>query len=282
MLNFFKKIVSQVSGKVPDWDEIELQLMQSDFGAKFTTEFIEELKKKESFWANTNAEELTRKEISQALAVVKPVSLQKPVHVVLLVGVNGVGKTTSAAKLAYYYQRNGLQVRLVAGDTFRAAAIEQLITWGNRLNIPVTFGEYGSDSSALAYSGYQTAEKEKSDVLIIDTAGRQHTKANLMQELAKMIRVIKKICPSAPHETLLVIDANTGCNALNQAKEFQKLLPLTGIVASKLDGSGTGGSLVAISKECQLRPQWMGLGEKVEDFVPFDKERYLEKLLGRD
>lgn len=282
MLNFLKKIASQVSGKVPDWEEIEMQLIQSDFGAKFTSQFVSELKKKESFWGKSDAIELTRREISQSLEKNKSTSWQTPVHVILLVGVNGVGKTTTAAKLAYYYQRKGHSVRLVAGDTFRAAAIEQLNLWGNRFNIPVVSGEYGSDSSALAYTGYQMAEKEKNTVLIIDTAGRQHTKTNLMQELAKMIRVMKKVCSSAPHETLLVIDANTGSNALNQAKEFQKIVPLTGIVASKLDGSGTGGSLVAIAKECHLKPEWMGLGERAEDFLPFDIERYLEKLLGRD
>lgn len=282
MLNFFKKIVAQVSGKNADWGEIEAHLIQADFGAKFASVFIEELKKKESLWVSSNLIELTRREITQALETSKPLILQKPIHVILLVGVNGVGKTTTAAKLAYYYQKKGHQVRLVAGDTFRAAAIEQLILWGNRLNIPVTSGEYDSDSAALAYQGYEKAEKEKNDILIVDTAGRQHTKTNLMQELAKTIRVIKKVCSTAPHESLLVIDATIGVNALNQAKEFQKHVPLTGIVASKMDGSGTGGSLVAIAKECELKPNWMGMGERAEDFLPFDIDRYLEKLLMRE
>lgn len=280
MLNFFKKIAAQVSGKTLNWEEIEAELIQADFGAKFTVNFIEDLKEKQSFWSGNDAITTTRQEIQKLLQSSPARTLQKPVHVIVLVGVNGVGKTTSAAKLAKYYQQKGNRVRLVAGDTFRAAAIEQLKLWGEKIGAPVTAGNYGNDSAALAFSGYQEAQKEGANILIVDTAGRQHTKSNLMQELAKLIRVLKKAAPDAPHETLLVIDAATGSNALNQAKEFQKHVPLTGVIASKMDGAGTGGSLVAIAEECQLQPQWMGVGEKAEDFVPFDVERYLEKILG--
>ncbi|MBX7157665.1 MAG: signal recognition particle-docking protein FtsY [Verrucomicrobiae bacterium] len=280
MLGFFKKVAAQVSGKTPNWEEIEAELIQADFGAKFAIHFVENLKEQQSFWSGNDAISATRQEIKKLLHNSTSRSLQKPMHVIVLVGVNGVGKTTSAAKLAQYYQQKGNRIRLVAGDTFRAAAIEQLKLWGEKIGVPVTAGNYGGDSAALAFSGYQEAQKEGANILIIDTAGRQHTKANLMQELAKLIRVLKKAAPDAPHETLLVIDAATGSNALNQAREFQKHVPLSGVIATKMDGAGTGGSLVGIASECQLQPLWMGVGEKAEDFLPFDVERYLEKILG--
>ena len=278
MFKFFKKIAAQFTGGKPDWDELEATLIQADFGARFAVAFVEELRKKEGLLSAGDASEIARQDLQQLLQPAAPARHGAPVHVILMVGVNGAGKTTTTAKLAAWHQRNGSRVRVVAGDTFRAAAIEQLQLWGARLGVPVTAGAYGSDPAAAAFSGYQTAAASGENVLIVDTAGRQHTKHNLMQELSKVSRALAKCDPAAPHETLLVVDANTGGNALVQAREFSKAVPLTGVVGTKLDGSGLGGSLVAIQHECGIPPRWMGLGEGVDDFRPFDSAYYLDKL----
>jgi fused signal recognition particle receptor len=198
--------------------------------------------------------------------------------VVSIVGVNGTGKTTTGAKLAHWVQSQGKVALLAACDTFRAAAIEQIKLWGQRLNVPVIAGKYGADPSAVAHDAVAAALSRKVDYLFIDTAGRLHTKHNLMQELQKLHRVIAKQIPAAPHETLLVLDATTGMNALNQAREFNKAVPLTGLALTKLDGTSKGGMVVAIQKELKLPIKFVGVGEQADDLQPFEAKQFAEAL----
>src|SRR5437667_6509964 len=211
--------------------------------------------------------------------------------VILIVGVNGTGKTTSTAKLAHYLLGRGgspeppaggffrpPQVMLAAADTFRAAAIEQLDVWAKRLGVEMSRGQYGADPAALCYDAYQSASKNKIDFLLCDTAGRQHTKTNLMAELQKVKRTLGKLDSDAPHETLLVVDATTGGNALNQAREFHSVLTLTGLIVTKLDGSGKGGIVVAIQDEFGIPTRFVGTGEQLDDFAPFDAEKFLAEM----
>jgi fused signal recognition particle receptor len=198
--------------------------------------------------------------------------------VVSIVGVNGTGKTTTSAKLANWMQTQGKTALLAACDTFRAAAIEQIKLWGQRLKIEVVASAYGADAAAVAHDAITAARSRKADYVFIDTAGRLHTKHNLMQELQKLHRVIGKQLPGAPHEVLLVLDATTGMNALNQAREFNKAVPLTGLVVTKLDGTSKGGMVVAIQKELGLPIKFIGLGEQADDLQPFDAKQFAEAL----
>jgi fused signal recognition particle receptor len=198
--------------------------------------------------------------------------------VVSIVGVNGTGKTTTAAKLAYWIQAQKKTALLAACDTFRAAAIEQIKLWGQRLKIEVIAGDYGADAASVAHDAVAAAQARQADYLFIDTAGRLHTKHNLMQELQKLYRVIGKQLPGAPHEVLLVLDAMTGMNALNQAREFNKAVPLTGLVVTKLDGTSKGGMVVAIQKELGLPIKFIGLGEQPDDLQPFDAKQFAQAL----
>ena len=195
-----------------------------------------------------------------------------------MVGVNGTGKTTTSAKLAHLVQGRGYTPVLGACDTFRAAAIEQLKLWGQRLNVPVIAAAYGADPAAVAHDAVSAAVARQADYLFIDTAGRLHTKSNLMQELQKLHRVMSRQAPGAPHETLLVLDATTGMNALNQAREFHKAVTLTGLVVTKLDGTSKGGMVAAISKELDLPVKFIGLGEQAEDLQPFDPASFAAAL----
>jgi fused signal recognition particle receptor len=199
--------------------------------------------------------------------------------VILLVGVNGTGKTTSSAKLAALLKSRGHSVLLCAADTFRAAAVEQLKSWGEKLGIEVVSSEYGADPAALCHDALAKAKRLKSDFLICDTAGRLHTKSNLMQELAKVRRSLGKLDPSAPHEVFLVADTTTGSNAVVQAKEFHAATPLTGLILTKLDGSGKGGVAVAIARETGIPPRYVGTGESASDFALFDRAAFLERML---
>jgi len=193
--------------------------------------------------------------------------------------VNGTGKTTSTAKLAQYLMHAGDSAMLAAADTFRAAAIEQLDIWAKRLGTKIVRGQRGADPAALCYEAYQAAAKQEIDFLLCDTAGRQHTKANLMAELQKIKRALGKLDPGAPQETLLVVDATTGSNALSQAREFHNALGLTGLIVTKLDGSGKGGIVVAIQDELGIPTRFAGTGEQLDDFAAFDRKAYLENLL---
>ena len=198
---------------------------------------------------------------------------------ILLLGVNGTGKTTSTAKLAHYFQQDRRRVLLAAADTFRAAAIEQLGIWAERLGVEMIRGQYNADPAALCYEAYQAAVKREIQFLICDTAGRMHTKTNLMAELKKVKRTLGKQDQDAPHETLLVVDATTGGNALSQAREFQSSIGLTGLIVTKLDGSGKGGIIVAIQEELGVPTRFIGTGEKIDDFAPFDGREFVAKML---
>jgi fused signal recognition particle receptor len=198
--------------------------------------------------------------------------------VVSIVGVNGTGKTTTAAKLAHLLQNQQRSVVLAACDTFRAAAIEQLKLWGQRLNVPVIAGNYGADPAAVAHDAVTAAVARRADYLLVDTAGRLHTKQNLMQELQKLHRVLGRQLPGTPHEVLLVLDGSTGMNALNQAREFNKAVPLTGLVITKLDGTSKGGAVLAIQQELQLPVKFVGLGEKPDDLQPFNASEFAQAL----
>ncbi len=198
---------------------------------------------------------------------------------ILIVGVNGTGKTTSTAKLAHYFQRNRHTVLLAAADTFRAAAIEQLAVWAERLKVEMIKGQYNADPAALCYEAYQSADRRDIEFLICDTAGRLHTKSNLMAELEKIKRSLAKHDPDAPHERLLVVDATTGSNALAQAREFHAAVDLTGLIVTKLDGSGKGGVVIAIQHELGIPTRFVGTGEKLEDLAPFDSRAFIEQML---
>jgi len=204
----------------------------------------------------------------------------QPPTVVLLAGVNGTGKTTSAAKLAYWLKGQGNTVLLAACDTFRAAAIEQLRIWGDRVDCQVVAGQYGADSAAVAFDALGAAVNRGVDYLVIDTAGRLHTKKNLMDEMKKMHRSLQKKLPAAPHEVLLILDATTGSNALNQAREFHQALGVTGLIVTKLDGTAKGGIVVAIARELGIPVKFIGLGEQADDLQPFDPRQFAEALFG--
>ncbi len=199
----------------------------------------------------------------------------------LVVGVNGFGKTTTVAKLAYRWQQQGKRVLLAAADTYRAAAIEQLQQWAERLQVPCIRHHYGADPAAVAYDAVQAARARRIDVVLIDTAGRLHTKTPLMAELEKVVRVLRKLDPDAPHETLLVLDASVGYNAIEQAREFRRYLPVTGVVLTKLDGSARGGMALAVAHLCGVPIRYVGLGERLEDLELFDPDAFLAGLLGK-
>jgi fused signal recognition particle receptor len=199
--------------------------------------------------------------------------------VILIVGVNGTGKTTSTAKLAYYFKTNRHSVLLAAADTFRAAAIEQLALWAERINVEMIRGEYNADPAALCYEAYQAADRRNIEFLLCDTAGRLHTKINLMSELQKVKRSLAKHDEKAPHEVLVVVDASTGSNALSQAREFHQAVGLTGLIVTKLDGSGKGGIVIAIQDELGIPTRFVGTGEKLEDFALFDGREFVENMV---
>lgn len=280
MKKLLRILQRQLSGDIPDWDALEEELIQADFGVHFAAKFVDHLRSTRGglLMAGSGIEN-ARDELEKLFKNAPKPQLAKPLHVILLVGVNGVGKTTSAAKLAnYYLKERKKSVRLVAADTFRAAAIEQLETWAQRLGCRFTKGKYGADAAALAYSAIEESLQDGTDILIVDTAGRQANNNNLMQELAKIPRVMKKILPEAPHECLLVVDAHTGSSAHAQAKQFRTALPLTGLIATKLDGSANGGPLVSIASEFGLMPHWIGTGEGLEDFARFEAKAFLDQL----
>ncbi len=265
-------------------EELETLLLTADVGVEATRRVIDELtgrvKRKElrDPQALTEALKALLVEIlEQADAPVKQPAPGKP-QVILMVGVNGAGKTTTIGKLAKQLQQEGQSVMLAAGDTFRAAAVEQLQTWGERNGIPVIAQHTGADSASVIYDALQAATARGVDVLIADTAGRLHTKSNLMEELAKIARVMKKIDPDAPHEVMLVVDATTGQNALNQAEQFNQAIPLTGITLTKLDGTAKGGIVFAIAERLKVPIRFIGVGEGIDDLKHFDPHAFVEAL----
>jgi fused signal recognition particle receptor len=277
---FLKDLFDRFSGKPVDWDDLEESLIRADIGVPMTLEIIKALQER----PNVTAKEIVsvvKQHIEQILPVANPRLRPLPDRpkVILMTGVNGTGKTTSTAKLAHMLKRERHTVMLAAADTFRAAAIEQLKIWGERVGVEVVAGEYQADPAALCYDAYAAANKRNIEFLICDTAGRLHTRYNLMQELGKIVRTLQKHDPATPQESLLVVDATTGSNALVQAREFKEAIGLTGLVLTKLDGSGKGGIAVAIQQELGIPLRFVGTGEKVDDLAYFDREQFVDQLL---
>jgi fused signal recognition particle receptor len=263
-------------------EELEAALIAADLGTEMTGQIIDAVKKGYETQGGDGLDvfAIAEREVQTALSSNSTALLRASdgPTVVSIVGVNGTGKTTTAAKLAHFVRARSEIALLGACDTFRAAAIEQLKLWGQRLKIEVIAGAHGADAAAVAHDAVAAAQARKAHYLFIDTAGRLHTKQNLMQELQKVHRVIGKQVPGAPHEVLLVLDATTGMNALNQAREFHKAVPLTGLIVTKLDGTSKGGMVVAIQKELKLPIKFVGLGEQADDLQPFDAKQFAEAM----
>ena len=285
--NFTEKIEQLVMGcaKIDDefLEDLEAVLLTADVGVQTTTKLMEDIRK------GIKAKEINGPDDLRPFLRAKlesylngnnsgPVEAKEPPTVIMIVGVNGVGKTTTIGKLANYYAQNGKKVVVAAADTFRAAAIDQLEIWGARAGTEVIKHSEGSDPAAVAFDAVQASKARKADVLIIDTAGRLHTKTNLMEELKKIGRVIAREIPDAPHETLLVLDATTGQNAVNQARLFNEVVKLSGLVLTKLDGTAKGGIVIALKQELDLPVKWIGVGEGVNDLRPFDAKDFAAAL----
>jgi fused signal recognition particle receptor len=264
------------------WDELEERLIQADLGAHTTADVVDALRDKHAkqrFSSPEAAEAALRGLLADLLGPAgESLNLPEPLAVVLVIGVNGVGKTTSIAKLAKYLRDGGRKPMLAAGDTFRAAAIDQLKIWGERAGVPVVAQGPGSDPSAVVFDGIGAARARGADLLIVDTAGRLHTKTNLMEELKKVRRVAERQVTDAPHETLLVLDAVTGQNGLIQAKTFTQVVGVTGLILAKLDSSAKGGVVFSIAQELQLPIKFVGTGEQLDDFAPFDPQEFVAAL----
>lgn len=263
-------------------EELEAALIGADLGLAMTTQILAAVKKVYETQGSQglNVFAIAQQEVERSLASAQTQLVHSPQGptVVSLVGVNGTGKTTTSAKLAYWAQTRGQTALLAACDTFRAAAIEQITLWGDRLKVPVIAGQYGADPAAVAHDAVTAALSRRADYLFVDTAGRLHTKHNLMKELQKLHRVMGKQLAGAPHETLLVLDATTGMNALAQAREFHRAVSLTGLVITKIDGTSKGGMVVAIQKELGLPIKFVGLGEQSDDLQPFDAAQFAAAL----
>jgi fused signal recognition particle receptor len=265
------------------WDELEETLISGDVGVQTTDKLMKALRQRAEAEGLTHASQLRaalKDELELMLGEPEPLvfSDTSPVSVYLFVGVNGVGKTTSIAKLAYVLKRQKHRVMLAAGDTFRAAAIEQIRAWGERLGVPVISHQHGADPGAVVYDAMQAAQARKADVLIVDTAGRLHTKFNLMAELKKIVSVLQKYDPEAPHEVLLVMDATTGQNGFLQAKQFVEDSGVSGVILTKLDGTARGGIVFAVASELGLPIKYIGTGEQVGDLEPFDPREFVDAL----
>lgn len=268
------------------FEELEELLITSDVGVQVASSLTEELRQ-EARLENAKRPDVLRRVIIEKLVDIyekdgqfnEKINLQDGLTVMLFVGVNGVGKTTSIGKLAYKYKQAGKTVMLVAADTFRAGAVAQLVEWGRRVDVPVVTGPEKSDPASVVYDGMERAKIENVDILMIDTAGRLQNKDNLMAELEKIGRIIKRGDPAAPHETFLALDASTGQNALVQAKEFSKITPVTGIVLTKIDGTARGGVVLAIRQELDIPVKLIGFGEKIDDIGVFNSENFMKGLL---
>lgn len=284
-----RKLITNKS-KIDDdlLENLEEILLLGDVGIATTTKIIERVKervKKDRYENPTELDNILRNEIQQLLQngsndQQDPFYIpddRKP-HVIMVVGVNGVGKTTTIGKLAFNYKLGGKTVIIAAADTFRAAANEQLEVWAGRAGVEIIQQLQGADPAAVAFDSLQSALARKADVVIIDTAGRLHTKLNLMEELKKISRVMQKLIPSAPHEVLLVLDASTGQNAIQQAKQFAAAVGVNGLVLTKLDGTAKGGVVIAISQELNIPVKYIGVGERIDDLQPFDKKTFVDAL----
>ena len=278
-MGLFSKFIAKIKGtndfSPADWAELEQELLSSDVGPRLTQEFLEAAKKVKS----ENAEEALIEIMTQNLSDKshEPITVQGTTTI-MVVGVNGTGKTTSVAKLASHYKRSGKSVVLAAGDTFRAAATEQLTIWSERVGVPIVKQTMGADPSAVAFDTVTSAVSKNADVVIIDTAGRLHNKLHLMDELGKIKRVIQKQLPEAPHEVLLVLDGSTGQNALEQAKQFMAVTNVNALAITKLDGTAKGGVVLAIAHQCKIPVKYIGVGEQINDLLLFDKTEFVDSL----
>jgi len=294
--SFFTKLGRTVVGKseVDEevLDELEEVLISSDLGVSTTVKIIERIEERvarDKYLGTQELDRILREEIAALLSENNtedlkdfsvPADVKKP-YVLLVVGVNGVGKTTTIGKLSAQFKNKGLKVVLGAADTFRAAAVDQLIMWGERVGVPVVSHGMNTDPASVAFDTVKKGMEENADVVIIDTAGRLHTKVNLMNELSKIKRVIQKFVPEAPHEVLLVLDGSTGQNALIQAREFTKATDVTALAITKLDGTAKGGVVIGISDEFKIPVKYIGVGEKVEDLQVFNKMEFVDSLFNR-
>lgn len=277
-MSLFKRLFNAIkSGSVSDneWEEIRVSLIESDLGVKLTDELINMAKTTKPEDAKEAIMAVVKKWLSKDDRTIK--FTPGRTNTILVVGVNGTGKTTSTAKLAYQLKGEKKTILLAAADTFRAAAVEQLQTWADRIGVEVIHGESNADPASVAFSAITKAKEDQIDYLVVDTAGRLHTKENLMQELGKVLRVIEKLSPV--DEVLLVIDATTGQNGMNQARVFIEAVGVTGLIITKLDGSAKGGVGMAVEKEFGLPIKYIGSGEQISDLAPFDAERFIEGLL---
>jgi fused signal recognition particle receptor len=264
------------------WDELEELLISADLGAAMAADFVNRGREEVMYGTVTKAGQLRpvlRRFLLDTLGAARPLALEAKPSVILMLGVNGSGKTTTSAKLAAALKAEGRRVMLAAADTFRAAAIEQLETWGQRIDVEVVRQAPGSDPAAVVFDALKSATARSTDVVVIDTAGRLHTKTNLMDELAKLKRVIQRQVPGAPHESLMVLDAPTGQNGFAQAKMFHEAIGLTGVALTKLDGTAKGGIVVRIVRELKLPVTLVGVGEKVDDLQAFDPTRFVDALV---
>lgn len=264
------------------WDDIEAMLLQADLGVETTTtviQYLQEAVQEEGITRSNELKDLLKDALLALLEPPRELNISgRELSIILVVGVNGSGKTTSIAKMANRFQRAGRSVMLAAGDTFRAAAIDQLQRWGDRAGVPVIANKPGSDPGAVVYDAINAAKARGAEILIIDTAGRLHNNFNLMQELAKIRNVISKAVPGAPHEVLLVLDGTTGQNALRQGVQFAKATEVTGLVITKLDGTSKGGMIFSVFTELNVPVQFIGLGEKIDDLVYFNPENFVDSL----
>ena len=278
-MGLFSRFVAKIKGESTasplDWDELSTELLAADLGPLLTEKVIEEAKKIKGDDAEGSLREILAAHLSKKDRLLASGSAPT---VILVVGVNGVGKTTSVAKLANYLQQSSRTLTLGAADTFRAAAVEQLSTWGTRIGVPVITGKHEGEPASVAFDTVKSAVDNQRDYAVIDTAGRLHTKSDLMAELSKIKRVVEKMRPVS--EVLLVIDGTTGQNGLIQAKLFSEVVEVTGLIVTKLDGSARGGIALAIEDQLDLPIKFIGTGEGIEDFAPFDSAAYLDGLLG--
>ena len=268
------------------FEELEELLILSDVGVQVASTLAEDLRYEAKLQKAKKSADLQRVILEKLVTIYEKdgrfnevINMQTGLTVMLFVGVNGVGKTTSIGKLAYKYKQLGKKVMLVAADTFRAGAVAQLVEWGRRVDVPVVTGPEKSDPASVVFDGMERALAEEVDILMIDTAGRLQNKDNLMAELEKIGRIVKRVLPDAPHETLLAVDASTGQNALVQAKEFSKITPLTGLVLTKIDGTARGGVVLAIRQELDIPVKFIGFGEKIDDIGEFSSEDFMRGLL---
>ncbi len=279
--SFFGRIADMLGSTDIDndtWDDIEALLIQADLGVDTTQDVLNELRKR-GYRRTEDLQQGLREVLAAMLKTPPPMNISgRPLSIILVVGVNGSGKTTTIAKLANRLNTSGRKVLLAAGDTFRAAAIEQLQTWGERINVPVIANQPGSDPASVVYDATEAARARGKDILIVDTAGRLHNNYNLMGELAKIKSVSSRVVPDAPHEVLLVLDGTTGQNALQQAQKFREMVDVTGIIVTKLDSTAKGGMIFSIFNELKLPIQYIGLGEGMYDLVSFSPEIFVKSL----